>query len=308
MMPMDADQCSTGIPRQKEIDYERVSKRRSQPQFTFNLPNEEQTFGLLMRRNPMSMREMLLPLFSVLVLGTMLPILTTSLARAQDDRPAMKLVGGVEIVSVGGAQDMALPREKYRAIHFVRSNEFFSKYPDRSKTPSGLYLLDTELIPRQLPEILTLNSLALGPNGSILNQKGEKIVMLLRHKLVAVRRNQGSVSRSVNGAAPFPLEWVSAWWSWHDDEGFCRSLTASTGADAWGPIVDVWGDRVHTNIEQIETFAWAADAQDDELCENCAWSFSQAYRDFGCWWPAHGGGLGGFADLKDGSFNWSVGW
>jgi hypothetical protein len=261
------------------------------------------------------------------VLG-LLPMFTTSLALGQattpppgnkGPRPVMKLEGGVEVASVKEALDMALPVDKARGIHFALSNELFLKYPDRSKMPSGLYLLDTELIPRQLPEILTRNGLALGPNGSIINQKGEKIVMLLRYKLIAVGTKHGSLPgydrffgllgpTPARAATPFPLEWVSAWGSWYDNEGFCRSLTASTGADAWGPIIDQWGDRVHTSIESIETFAGAADAQDDKTCNNCPWSFSQANRDFGCFWPAHGGGEWGWADTKDGSFNWSWSW
>ncbi len=214
---------------------------------------------------------------------------------------------------------MALPREKFRGIHFMGSEEFFRKYPERNKTPSGLYLLDTELVPRQLHEILALNGLALGPNGSLINHKNEKAFMVLGYKLVTIRKKQGALPEHrgflgllgpapAYAASPFPLEWVSAWWSWSDDEGFCRSLSANTGADAWGPVVDAWGDRVHTNIEQVETFAYAFDAQDDERCNSCPWSSSHANRDFGCFWPAHGGGQGGWWDTKDGSFNWSDGW
>jgi hypothetical protein len=56
----------------------------------------------------------------------------------------------------------------------------------------------------------------------------------------------------------------------------------------------------------FETFA--ADASDDKRCNNCAWEFAQAKRDFGCFWPAHGGGQRGWADVKDGSFHWSANW
>jgi hypothetical protein len=233
--------------------------------------------------------------------------------------PAMKIEGGVEVTSVKEAQDMALPREQFKGIHFVHSSEFFKKFPERKNTPSGLYLLDTELIPKQLPVILARNHVDLGPDGSLVNQKGQKVVMLLGYKLAAVRKKQGSLPANpgffdlfgpthVLAANPFPLEWVSYWYSWVDDEGFCRSLTASTGADAWGPVIDPWGDRVHTNIEQIEAVAGADDAEDDKWCNNCGWEFAQANRDFGCWWPAHGSGVWGWAAFKDGSFNWSQSW
>jgi hypothetical protein len=212
---------------------------------------------------------------------------------------------------------MALPYDRYPLIQFRNSKDFFAQYPDRSKTPSGLYLVDTALVPKQLPEILARTGLALGPNGSIVNNKGEKQVMLLGYKLVAIPKKQGSLPGSIFGflapssafaASPFPLLWVSAWYSWVDHEGFCRSITASTGADAWGPVIDPSGDRVHTNIQQIEAYANAAGAASDQICNNCPWQFAQATNDFGCGWPAHGGGEWGWADTKDGAFNWTYAW
>lgn len=228
--------------------------------------------------------------------------------------PVVKLEGGVEITSVKDAQDMTLPHEQFPAIHFVRSNEFFKKFSDRKSTPSGLYLLDTELIPKQLPVILAKNGVDFGPDGSLINQKGKRMVMLLGYKLVAIRKKQGSLldrfaPTTAFAARPFPLEWVSAWYSFADDEGFCRSLTSTASADAWGPmIIPWWGVRVHTNIEQIEVYEQAADVQDDKICTDCAWQSAQAYKDFGCWWPAHDDGQWGWADLKDGSFNWAPSW
>lgn len=224
--------------------------------------------------------------------------------RPPKNAPPMKIEGGIEVTSVKDAQDMALPLDQFKGINFIRSSDFFAKFSDRKNTPSGLYLLDTELIPKQLPEILARNGVALGPNGSLVNQKGEKAFMILRYRLAAVTQKQGAPP----AAFPFPLEWVTAWASWVDDDGFCRSLTARTGADAWGPIILPWGQRVHTNIEQIETFAAAAAAGDDRMCNNCGWESAQAHEDFGCFWPAHDDGKWGWVDMKDGSFHWSWNW
>jgi hypothetical protein len=231
--------------------------------------------------------------------------------------PLARLVGGVEIVKLKDAQDMSLPYNRYPAIQFRTSNEFFAQYPDRSKVPSGLYLMDSELVPPQLPQILARTGLALGPNGTIVNNKGDKVVMLVGYKLVAIPKRQGSLPGSIFGllaptsasaASPFPLEWVSAWYSWTDDEGFCRSITATTGGDAWGPVIDPWGDRVHTSVQQIEVYANAAGAANDRLCNNCSWAWTQITNNFGCFWPAHGGGEWGWADIKDGGFNWAYNW
>lgn len=87
--------------------------------------------------------------------------------------PLARLVGGVEIVNLKDAQDMSLPYNRYPGLQFRTSKEFFTQYPDRSKVPSGLYLMDTELIPPQLPQILARTDLAPGPNGTIVNNKGE---------------------------------------------------------------------------------------------------------------------------------------
>jgi len=78
------------------------------------------------------------------------------------------------------------------------------------------------------------------------------------------------------------LELVSAWYSWNDDEGFCRFIRANTGADAWGPVIGPGGVRVHTNIQQIEAYANAAGAASDQLCNNCAWQVASETNNFGC--------------------------
>ena len=100
---------------------------------------------------------------------------------------------------------------------------------------------------------------------------------------------------------------MSAWGNWYADNGFCRSLTADTGADAWGAVQN--GARPHTRIQFIETRAWASGANTvDNQCANCDTLTSQSEASFGCFWPAYGGGTYSYADLKDGSFSWSWQW
>jgi hypothetical protein len=238
-----------------------------------------------------------------LVLGMSLP------ANAQTQ-------GGVEVTSANVPQDMIVPRDQIKGIHFYQSGEFFSKFSDRKSTPSGLYLLDTEVVPKQLPAILAKNNVILGPDGTVINQKGAKVVLILGYRMAAVEKNAvnpgfsgltGQMSPSPN-ASPFPLQWVSYWYSWVDDEGFCRSMTSSTGADAWGPIIDSAGDRVHTNIDYIQAVADAADAYVSNWGFGISWQFAQAHRDFGCFWPAHGGGQWGWVYFQDGGWNWYASW
>jgi hypothetical protein len=153
--------------------------------------------------------------------------------------PLARLAGGVEVVNLKDAKDMALPYNTILEFNFGAQIEFFAQYLERSKTPSGLYLMDTELVPKQLPEILARTGLALGADGPIVNHKGDKVVMLLGYGLVAVPKKQGSLPGSFFGFLARSAFAASLWYSWNDD-------------DAWGPVVDQWGDRVHTNIQQIE--------------------------------------------------------
>ena len=228
----------------------------------------------------------------------------------------INIQGGEEITNAERAADLALPRSKYPQVHFVEAKTFFAENKDRSKTPSGLYILDSEFIPQQLPEILKAAHLTLKADGSLVNAKGGKVAMVLWHKLVAVSEKQGyltdhekgwSILPVVYAANPYPLSYVSAWGSWYADNGFCRSLTANTGADAWGPVQN--GARPHTRIQFIETRAWASGAGTaDNTCGNCYTEGSQSVANFGCFWPAYGGGTYSYADLKDGSFSWSWQW
>jgi hypothetical protein len=254
-----------------------------------------------------------------------------SLAAQQPKRPASRkepdrelralkhkidLKGGVEITTAEKAADLAVPRSKYPQLHFVESRSFFKEYKDRSKTPSGLYILDSELIPPQLPEILKAQHLELKPDGTLVNAQGGKVSMVLWHKLVAVDERRRSQKDEENGwsllpvvhaASPYPLSYVSAWGSWYADNGFCRSLTSTTGADAWGPLQN--GARPHTFIQFIEARAWVlSGAMIDRVCKNCYTLEAQSVQNFGCFWPAYGTGTYSYADLKDGSFSWSWSW
>ena len=227
----------------------------------------------------------------------------------------LNIVGGTEITAPERAIDLAAPRAKYPQTHFVTSAQFFAANKDRSKTPSGLYILDADFIPVQLPEILEKARLTLKPNGTLLIAQGGLATLVLWHKLVQVTTPRASVDPNqrwslltpVAAASPYPLSWVSAWGSWSADNGFCRSVTANTGADSWGPVQN--GNRPHTFIQYIETRAWSSGASTiDNQCRNCDTLTASSTASYGCFWPAYGFGVDGYADLKDGSFSWSWSW
>ena len=228
----------------------------------------------------------------------------------------ISIVGGTEITAPERAIDLAAPRAKFPQVHFAASRAFFAANKDRSKTPSGLYILDANFIPTQLPEILAQAHVTLHPDGSLTNAQGGKIAMVLWQKLVQVTTPRASLSRpderwsllpSAHAASPYPMRYVSAWSYWYADNGFCRSVTATTGADAWGPVQN--GSRPHTFIQYIETRAWSSGTNTvDRTCRNCDTLTASADASYGCFWPAYGFGVDGYADLKDGGFSWSWSW
>jgi hypothetical protein len=157
--------------------------------------------------------------------------------------------------------------------------------------------------------------LTLRQDGALVDAKGDKALMLLWHKLVAVTPNIGKRSPDNSGwglpvvyaASPYSLSLVSAWGSWyavyHDPTGFCKSLNGDTGADAWGPIEG--GARPHTRIEYLETRVYGVHND----CSNCDSSFSEYSVGFGCFWPAVTFGRPwNYANFKDGDFHWAWLW
>jgi hypothetical protein len=90
---------------------------------------------------------------------------------------------------------------------------------------------------------------------------------------------------SANAATPYPLSWVSAWAAWVTPADFCRTVTADTGTDAWGPASG--GSRPHTRIEFLEARA-VLNSNPDSRCpgrDSC-----RAHDEWfvGCFWPAYG--------------------
>jgi hypothetical protein len=265
------------------------------------------------RKNHMKLKPIiqLLAVNCALCMGALVLLGMPLRANAQTEH----VEGGVEVTSANVPQDMILPRDQFKGIHFVQSGEFFSKYSDPKSAPPGLYLLDTEFVPKQLPAILAKSNVALDPDGTPVTEEGGKVVMLLKYSIAAVTNKpaDGGVNSpsAVNSpdAWPYPLNYVSAWSSWRYDNGFCRYGDAYTGGDAWGPII--YGNRVHTNISYMEMYAalfmngWASD---DQWRYNVDSDLAHAHRDIGCFWPAYGSGQYGWAYFYDQASNFSWYW
>lgn len=224
-----------------------------------------------------------------------------------------KIAGGVEVTTAASADDMALPREKFPGVHFASSTEFFAQNPDRSKTPSGLYILDADFVPAQLPDHLKSLGLTLGQDGSLVDAKGEKTTMLYFPRLAKVAGKQGALPGGVtkwslglipsaHAATPYPLSWVSAGASWRLPTGFCRTVTADSRIDAWGPLHG--GARPHTRIEYLEARVRVAHDRSSR-CPNADVCTAHDSWSVGCFWPAYGASGSHYVHAKEGTFMWT---
>ena len=179
----------------------------------------------------------------------------------------------------------------------------------KEKTPikSGLLLLDMDFVPHELPKNLAEEGYTLLKNGKMRDAKGNPVLMILRAQVFALYdEKQGALTLdqgqkkswldvlvpTAKAGNPYPLR--CATWAWRRtyNGGFCRSITARTSADAWGP--DEAGgcgpNRPHTRIDYIETRAEIGSLRDRDSCTNCDSELSRRTWNIGCFWPAFGGG------------------
>lgn len=248
-------------------------------------------------------RVIVLSLFSMLLLGAT----DVSAQKFYEDE---KVAGGV-VKRVTGAE-AGLPAKALPGARFMSLKGFLAKYKDRSKTPSGLYILDADFIPSRLPAVLKEEGLALQQDGTLLNAKKEKTTLVLSPRVyrVGLKKAQAPSLRwtfrlidRAEAANPYPLSWVSWWWSWRTPSGFCRTVRARTNAASWGPLQG--GDRPHTRIQYIETRAYVGSSGDRDSCRNCDEEGSSDSWRVGCLWPAYGASGYHYVNFAEGSFNYS---
>lgn len=163
---------------------------------------------------------------------------------------------------------------------------------------TGLFLVNTDFVPQELPEELRNAGYTLQENGT-LDSSGVKITLFVQSQVFKLRDTTQTQNNEFEGipkdtitARAFPQPWAyysySFWWKY--DGGFCRSYRGESKAYAYGPEVD--GFRPYTNIQWIQTHVRAAGKSDTDVCANCHTLTSYAKDNIGCFWPAHGTGGG----------------
>jgi hypothetical protein len=223
----------------------------------------------------------------------------------------LDIAGGVEVTTEEKAADMALPRANAPGVHLVKSDEFFRQYSDRRKAPSGLYILNSEFIPRELPDRLKAAGVTLRPDGTLVNAQGRPVTMVVWSKLVVVPGDTRPMQHTwleelgfspAHAAEPYPLSAWSVFYSWTIETGYCTDMRVDTNANAWGPLQGA--SRPPTNVQFLGTRAWAGAGTYDNWCINCSAQHTYAEVNNGCGWPGIVIASYSAAALRDGSNGW----
>ncbi|MFQ5854615.1 MAG: hypothetical protein ACE5LU_03075 [Anaerolineae bacterium] len=189
----------------------------------------------------------------------------------------------------------------------------------------GLYLVDIDFVPRELPEALKAKGLTLGRDGALLDRNEEPVVAFITSEVYLMdpdyeERSQASpLSLLVDGIvdafvpvaeAAYPFPWAcysftpSAWYH----GGFHRWYEADTWVAAYGPDGGggcSWASP-HTNIDYLQARAAVGGVGAYRHCFYCAVKHAHDEWDVGYFWPAHGVPVTTHSGIwADGSFSFS---
>lgn len=191
-------------------------------------------------------------------------------------------------------EDAGLSLDKLPGVKSITYEEWhkLEKIPE-----TGLYLVNTDFVPQELPENLKKAGYTLHRDGT-LDSAGVKITLFVQSQVYKIENDvpsKGNNKLESDSVSPraFPQPWAaysySFWWKY--DGGFCRGYNATTSAYAYGPRTgDFWPS---TNIQWMQTNArLSSGGNDTDVCSNCFSLSSSASWDIGCFWPAHGGTSG----------------
>lgn len=171
----------------------------------------------------------------------------------------------------------------------------------------GLFLVDIEFVPRELPEILERKELRLGRDGTLMDQNQEPVVAFYTSEVYVMspeyeQRSQAEpLSRFFSGLADvlvpaaeaaWPFAWrcysfsPSAWYH----GGFHRWYEADTWTGAYGADGSggcSWSSP-YTHIDYQQARAAVGGGGSYQHCFNCEREHAHDEWDVGYFWPAHG--------------------
>jgi len=205
---------------------------------------------------------------------------------------------GIKVQRVTGAA-IGLPRAQAAYAKFVTTEAI--KKTDFTRTASGVFIVDTDYVPRDLPEIMRMKGLTARQDGALVDANGEAVLLLIKGETYLAQGPSGRQTSLLgkvsdlfitpaNAASPFPWRCFSfgPWAIYHG--GFHRWYEAGTniaayGADGGGQCS---GGSPLTRIDFLQARAAVGSPGNQNFCFTCPTQSAYDTWDVGIFWPAHG--------------------
>lgn len=228
-------------------------------------------------------------------------------AQAESRQLEIKIKGGT--ATYVPLEKAGLPQASLPGVKFITSDAMAKM---KEPTESGVFIIDAQAVPRNMPTLLKQASFSLSPDGTLTNAKGEKIA-LFAHSLT-YRLESGQKRTEVpslwqfasgvfdvivppaRAGVPHPFScFTTEIWAVYQVSAFHRWQQAHTYAEANG--AEVGGTcgpaRPDTAISSIRVEAGfvglpAATTVTRSSCRDCVRRSVSRQHDFGYFWPAIG--------------------
>ncbi|MFN0124229.1 MAG: hypothetical protein ACKV2V_27330 [Blastocatellia bacterium] len=219
--------------------------------------------------------------------------------------PKDNVVYGGTVKRVTG-EKAGLPLERLAGTELLSLSA--AKQMDVRKQQTGLFLVDINFVPRELPDALVSRGLTLHSDGTLLDRNLDPVVAFVTSEIYLVQLSQPVAPAPGILASPFPFTCHSftPWALYHD--GFHRWYEAHTLATAFGPDGngECSHESPHTQIDFIQARAAVREGGNERQCFNCDQVQADDEWDVGIFWPAHGIPVTTHSAIwADGSFSFS---
>jgi hypothetical protein len=196
------------------------------------------------------------------------------------------IYGGLKVERVKG-REAGLPIDRLPGAKSMSLSEV--KQMDVAKQRTGLFLVDIDFVPRELPAALRSRGLTLEADGTLRDGNQEPVVAFVTSEMYRVNREKQEPGATPS-ASPFRFACYSftPWAIYHG--GFHRWYEAHTLAIAYGPdgMGGCSSGSPHTRIDYLQARAAVRQGGDFQQCFGCDQVQANDVWDVGYFWPAHG--------------------
>lgn len=205
---------------------------------------------------------------------------------------------GIKVQRLTGAQ-IGLPRAQAPYAKFTTMDAV--KQIDFARTATGVFIVDTDYVPPELPEIMRMKGLNATKDGRLVDANGEPVALLIKSETYLAQGPSGRQTSLLgkvsdlfiapaNAASPFPWRCFSfgPWAIYHG--GFHRWYEAGTNVAAKGTdgAGQCSGNSPLTRIDFLQARAAVGSPGARNSCFACATQSAYDTWNVGIFWPAHG--------------------